>query len=228
MQYFRTGSVVFDIETIPTQNCKHIARLKEEFDKTFKVSGSLNKQKLVDLIDPKGLEHNKDLMSLSQNELIKMYEPIAAETQFDKVYRNTSFDGGLGEIISIAWMDLDRQEPFCITRSLDQSEAQLLIDFSEGINGVRCDGNRCKDIYFIGHNIAQFDLKFMWKRFVVNNVAPSFKLRINGYHGKDFYDTMLGWDGKSYGSKNKRSLDFICNALGIEGKGELERSQRRR
>lgn len=32
---------------------------------------------------------------------------------------------------------------------------------------------------------------------------------------------MIGWNGRSYGDKSKKSLDFICKSLGLPGKTNL-------
>lgn len=220
MTNYRSGALVFDLETIPAQNNDLIAQMSRDFHETFKISDSLSKDTLGKAA---GLD-DSEIKSLSKPELQAAYAPIAAEKEFDKIYRSTALDGGMGEVISIGFLDPAEGNSTALTRTLKDSESDLLAQFNESVSRVRSDGYKTKDVYFIGHNIANFDLKFLWKRLLVNNIKPCFKIPINGWHGKDFYDTMLGWNGKSYGSKDKKSLDFVCKALGMEGKGDIDGS----
>ena len=70
---------------------------------------------------------------------------------------------------------------------------------------------------FIGHNLAKFDLPFIWKRSVINNVPTCKGVKWNdAKHGYSCYDTMTAWAG--YG--NRISADNLCKLLGIKGKTE--------
>lgn len=132
------------------------------------------------------------------------------DAEIENKYRNTSFDGAKGEVISIAWAVGDG-EIKCLWRGLNESEGKLLSDFFE------CLGDDIKheaEAFFIGHYISGFDLKFLFHRCVINNVKPAINIPFSGRHGKDYYDTMIGWCGY----KDKISQDNLCKALGIEGK----------
>lgn len=147
---YRSGSVVFDIETIPTQRENIIDDLSREFHKTFKISKSITKNEIGDILNL----DEETIKSNTHARLLEMYAPIAAEKSFDKLYRDTALDGGLGEIVSIGWTTINEEGPFCITRKKDESERDLIANFSENLSLVRADGFRSKEIYFIGHNIG--------------------------------------------------------------------------
>lgn len=131
------------------------------------------------------------------------------EAEIDKVYRNTSFDGSKGEVISIAWA-VENEEVRCVCRQLGESEATMLREFYDAIHA---DSN-LRIPYFVGHYISEFDLKFLFHRSVVLNVNPKFDLGNSGKHGKDYFDTMIAWAGY----KGRISQDNLCKALGIKGK----------
>jgi hypothetical protein len=70
---------------------------------------------------------------------------------------------------------------------------------------------------FIGHYITKFDLPFIWKRSVINDVKTCEGVKwVDAKHGYNCYDTMTAWAG--YG--NSISADNLCKLLGIKGKTE--------
>lgn len=127
----------------------------------------------------------------------------------EETYRKTSFDGAKGEIISIAFAAEDG-EIFCLHRGMFDSEFNMLLSFRNDLLGIL----NVRSPFFIGHNIGGFDLKFLFHRFVINNLDPKIDFRQWGKHSTQYYDTMQAWAG--YG--NRISQDNLCKALGIEGK----------
>ena len=202
--------VFFDIETVPAQSGPHSYEhyLAAEKD-SFKAPSSLTKaQACKDL----GLIGD-DAKYTSKDDAIAKWEVKFAEEKAPQVaeekWRKTSFDGGAGEVISIAWA-FDDGEILSLARQLDQSESDMISAFFEIIE-MEC-GN--KQPYFIGQYIAGFDLKFIFHRAVILGVKPNFNLPFDGRHGKDFYCTQAAWAG--YGGR--MSQDSLCKAMGIVGK----------
>lgn len=76
---------------------------------------------------------------------------------------------------------------------------------------------------FIGHYISGFDLRFIQCRAVVLGVkmphAVTFPRNPKPW-AESVFDTMTAWAGP----KDKISLDNLCKALGIEGKGDFDGS----
>ncbi len=99
-------------------------------------------------------------------------------------------------------------------------ESQLLADFAKLIDD-RCTAERLKPT-FIGHNLVEFDFRFLFQRSVVLNVKPSRYIPFSAKPWDDgIYDTMIRWSGLKAGG----SMAKICKALGIDGKGDIDGSK---
>jgi predicted PolB exonuclease-like 3'-5' exonuclease len=187
-----------DIETIPTQ------REDIKTDIRFNISAPANYTKPETIA--KWIEEN-------------------AETEFDKQYRKTALDGLLGEIVSIAWA-VEDNEPQVLFRVAGESEADLLRAFFEDLQ-LLTDKNsqRINITQWIGHYITGFDLRFIWQRCVVNQVKPTVKIPYNAKPWDDcVFDTKVEWSGTGQYS-GKSSLDALCKAFGLEGKGDIDGSK---
>ena len=202
--------VFFDIETIPAQGGEYSYENFLEAEKqNFKAPSSLTKtQACADL----GLTGN-DAKFTSKDDAIAKWEARFAEEKAPEVaedkWRKTSFDGGAGEVISIAWAVGDGQINSC-HRELGDSEELLLQNFFELLEAELGVGKA----FFVGQYIAGFDLKFLFHRAVILGVKPPFDLPFDGRHERDFYCTQIAWAG--YGGR--MSQDNLCKALGIKGK----------
>ena len=133
----------------------------------------------------------------------------AKDALIEKTYRDTSFDGSKGEIISIAWAQ-DDEDIQSVSRELGESEADMLEKFFATIRPL---GSR-RPPFFVGQYIAGFDLKFLFHRAVILGVNPMLDLPFSGRHGLQFYCTQQAWAG--FGGR--MSQDNLCKAFGIEGK----------
>ncbi len=140
----------------------------------------------------------------------------AKDAAIEEVYRKTSFDGGRGQICSIAWaIEDDNIDSYSLEPRSEYDIIELFFDRIYYHCTAREKGGPTlvRTPFFIGHNIT-FDLKFLFHRAVVLGIRPPFKLPFDGRHGKDFYCTMQAWDGY----RDRISQDNLCKALGIEGK----------
>jgi predicted PolB exonuclease-like 3'-5' exonuclease len=187
-----------DIETIPTQ------REDIKTDIRFNISAPANYTKPETIA--KWIEEN-------------------AETEFDKQYRKTALDGLLGEIVSIAWA-VEDNEPQVLFRVAGESEADLLRAFFEDLQLLTDKNSQRINIdQWIGHYITGFDLRFIWQRCVVNQVKPTVKIPYNAKPWDDcVFDTKVEWSGTGQYS-GKSSLDALCKAFGLEGKGDIDGSK---
>lgn len=118
---------------------------------------------------------------------------------FDKYYKNTCFDGSFGRILCIAYA-IDNEEVDVICYQND--EKRMLEKFW----GIAKDAN-----LFIGHNVLDFDLRFIYQRSIIHGVRPSRDLNFARYRNNPIYDTMREWTkwGGSVG------LEHLAIALGI-------------
>lgn len=136
-------------------------------------------------------------------------------------WRKTSFSGTLGEIICIGYAVGD-QEPEVVYRDLGGSEAGLLLRFFDAVNSAY-ESNNFRPPIWIGHNLIGFDLRFIWQRAVINNVKPKIHIPYDAKPwGDEVFDTLTRWTGSN---KAGGSLDKICKAFGLEGKGGIDGSK---
>jgi len=120
------------------------------------------------------------------------------KTDFDTYLRNTSFSGEFGRIFCIGYA-VDNQPAL----ALSGDEREMLENF----------WSLAKDAHlFIGHNIMEFDLRFIYKRSIINGVKPSRELNFARYRSDPIFDTMKEWE--KWGAMGV-SLHKLSIALGI-------------
>lgn len=126
---------------------------------------------------------------------------------FEEYIHSTGMDGAFGRICCLCYA-LD-SEPVV---TLSQDEPQILIKFWEVAAKV--------DL-FVGFNLMDFDLRFIYQRSVILGVKPSRTLSFARYRSDPIYDLMWEW---SKWSNTRISLDTLAKALGIPSSkgGEIE------
>lgn len=73
----------------------------------------------------------------------------------------------------------------------------------------------------VGHYVAGFDLRFIWQRCIVLGIRAPAWLPLDPKPWDDrVFDTMTAWAG----SRDTISMDNLCIALGIDGKGDVNGS----
>lgn len=140
-----------------------------------------------------------------------------AESVADEIWRKTALDGSRGELLVFGFaVDVDEQASFY--RAIDGSEGDLLQNIYDALAKIG------PKPLWIGHNITGFDLRFLWQRSVINGVKPSIQLPYDAKPWDDrVFDTMYEWAGLN--GQGRKSLDAVCKALGIEGKGDIDGSK---
>lgn len=147
---------------------------------------------------------------------IKKPESIAAwlEENADaaaaEAVAKTSFDPARGHICTIAWADDDGEIEACHARTVDQEAAVIrtFFDFIDSLSRRQ----------FVGHYVGGFDLRFILCRAVVLGVKiPRCIPRDPKPWDSVIFDTMTAWAG----ARGTISMDNLCEALGIEGKGDF-------
>jgi len=197
-------NIFLDIETLPEPN--GYERFLKEEKANFKAPKDLTKtQACADL----GLKGD-DAKYTSKDDAIRMWEERFAEEKSPEVaedkWRKTSFDGAKGQICSIAWA---KKNDDVSSITIDGfSEKEALEEFAQILKS-----DRINTYYFIGHNI-RFDLKFLYRRFVILGIDPGFKLPFDGRHKSDFYCTSEAWAGFN----QRISQKDLAEVLGFKGK----------
>lgn len=167
-------------------------------------------------------EGAKDLIEVKAPAQFKKPESIAkwieekGPAEREKLWRKQALNPNEGQILSIAW-NTGGETVCCTTNDFshdssgphETNERALIESFCEDLVGEL----KGRPPYFIGHNVP-FDLGFIWKRAIVNNIELPFTIKPHGRHGSDFFDTMQQWEG----FKGRISQDRLCKLLGIEGK----------
>jgi DNA polymerase elongation subunit (family B) len=138
-------------------------------------------------------------------------KPAAVEAAIAK----TSFDAAHGHICTIGFAFNGDPALSYHAYSLLQ-ERQILSWFFDHISTHH-------HVTFVGHYISGFDLPFILRRAVVLGVPiPQCIPRDPKPWGGQVFDTMTAWAG----TRDTISMNDLCAALGIEGKGEgLDGSQ---
>jgi len=183
----------FDIETVPTQREDII--------------------KLITLDEQSATESE----ALRIQQQYKKPETIHAHLQelaaglpgrIDEALRSTSLDGAYGEILCLGYA-FDDGPVQVLSRTLAESESTLIQQFFEELPAPSQEG-----IIWVGHNIQDFGLRFLWQRVVIHQIKIPLTLPVNDRPGMCF-DTMTEWAGRYNRAKKWPSLDKLCRVFKI-------------
>lgn len=191
-------NVYLDIETIPAQNERDIAYLREETDK--------------EIAAIKAPSNYKDEVKIAEYIAAKRAE---VEASFDERYRKTSFDGAMGQIVCIS-VAINDSDPVNIYSSGWKGSEGVIIQAFYDLIKLTYDPSRQQRPVFIGHNIINFDLRFLFQRSVMLGIKPPliipFKVKP---WDESVFDTMTAWAGAG----NRVSLAKLCKAFDLDAKG---------
>lgn len=187
-----------DIETLPTTDQEVIEELRQS------ISAPANYSK------PETIQ--------------KWMEENAANALADKIAK-TSFDGMYGSIACICYAFDDGE-----IHSVDchDGEKKMLEDFYSHVFDQTTTslhhGFATHRVVMVGHNVAAFDMPFIKHRSIINQVTP-IDCFIKAFAAKpwseEIADTMLMWSSDPH---KRGSMDRICRALGLGGKGDFDGS----
>jgi predicted PolB exonuclease-like 3'-5' exonuclease len=133
---------------------------------------------------------------------------------FDEFFKKTSFDGGFGRVLCIAYA-IDNHEVHVLCNEDEKKTLQQFWYVAGQID------------LFVGHNIMDFDLRFILQRSIVLGVKPSWNrfqelgkkpwemgkyLSFARYSNIPIFDTMMEWS--NWGSQ-KIGLEHLALALGV-------------
>jgi DNA polymerase elongation subunit (family B) len=139
----------------------------------------------------------------------------------DSADPKTALNGDFGRILCIGFADEHedgRSEEGVVgwddrTRTLSVCERDMLVEFWDRMRGFSTNLDRV-----VGHNLFDFDLKFILKRSVILGVRPTVELSFARYRNQPIFDTMYEWERWSPGSRVK--LDTLAKALGLRSSKE--------
>lgn len=157
----------------------------------------------------------KKLYAAQSGTPVEPETPEAIERGFQDYVRGTSFDGTYGRVLCIAYGIND--EPIQVLCNPDD-EKKTLQQFWDIVANI--------DI-FVGHNIMEFDLRFILQRSMILGVKPTWErfevpgkkpwemgkmLSFARYRNLPIFDTMQEW---SNWGRNAVGLEAIALAMGI-------------
>ena len=211
--------IYIDIETLRSPE-EHRLQILEDVKANFKAPTGITKgQMSKDL----GLD-DKEARFISAGDIKARWESEMAESKSADVaqdkWEKTSFNPEVAPIACICITHFENGNYKSLFFSLLEyvNEQDMLMDFHGYIETICSEhGEMIRKPNFIGHNIAKFDLPFIWKRSVINDVETVKGVKwIDAKHGYNCFDTMVAWSG--YG--NMISAGNLANLLGLTGKME--------
>lgn len=181
-------TIYLDFETCPAQN----PAVREEIAAT---------------IEPPG--------NISKAETIAAWHAEKKPSVIEEAWRKTSFDGTCGHIC-VAGIAFDDEPPTPLYfDAWHEREAALLSSLFELIN-TRIEQRPNVRPTFVGHNIIDFDFRFLFQRAVMLGIRPSRYIPFSAKPWDDnVFDTMVRWSG----TKDRVKLDKLAKAMGLQLKG---------
>jgi DNA polymerase elongation subunit (family B) len=127
----------------------------------------------------------------------------------------SALDGNFGRLLCIGFSDED-----------DLGYAEGVIGWDDEANRFTGDERRMLEEFWgrmrgfrpsvdrvVGHNVFDFDLKFLLKRSIILGVRPTVELSFARYRNRPIFDTMREWECWSHCTRV--SLDTLALALGL-------------
>lgn len=184
-----------DIETIPSQSSEVHAALAEK------------------------ITHPGNI---SKPESIAAWEAEKKPALVKEAIAKTALDGSAGHICCIGWaFDDELVKSWSLLDDFDETE--VLSGFFEAA-GKRVSGGLSIPPIIVGHNVASFDIRFIWQRAIVLGVrVPNWFPRNPKPWDRDVFDTMFAFS-QSNRPNETIGLDRLCKALGIPGKDDIDGS----
>ena len=203
------NKIPLDIETIPGQAAAVLEALRADAE--------------AEKAECRAPGNYKDPEKIAAN-IAEQHAAIDAAVM--EKWRKTSFDGAYGQIAVVSFA-IDGGEPVKVYRDDWQApgaETGLLEELRDTMH-ERLNPKTELAAQIIGHNVSAFDLRFLVQRSIILGVKPHPVLAraaaCKPWETDRVFDTMVQWAGVG----NRISLDKLCKALGLPGKGEIDGSK---
>ena len=209
-------TIYIDIETLRSPE-SHRLEILTDVKANFKAPTGITKGTMAaDL----GLS-DKDAKFTSAGDMKIIWEKEMSATKSADVaqekWEKTSFDPTVASIACICICYVEDNTIYNQVFDIEkQTEAEMLAMFHNKINEICSrNGAQIRKPNFIGHYITKFDLPFIWKRSVINNVKTCESVKwVDARHGVNCFDTLTAWSG--YG--NSISMDRLAEILNLQRK----------
>ncbi|SEQ85731.1 ribonuclease H-like domain-containing protein [Neolewinella agarilytica] len=161
--------------------------------------------------------------------VLKRYgEELTEEEKADSYVDKAAIYAEFGKIVCISvgavYRDKDKRLKIRLKSFADRDEKKLLEDFNAMLDQYYGDTNRQ---FICGHNIKEFDVPYMCRRMIINQLPLPKMLQITGkkpWETNHLLDTMALWKFGDY--KSYTSLKLLAGALGFPTpKDDIDGSQ---
>ena len=161
----------------------------------------------------------KYLWKLKSKSVLRKYDEEITEEEAAEAYKDKAgIYAEFGKIVCISvgivGRNPDTKELFVRLKSFaSEDEAELLRDFSQMVNQYY---NNINTHYFCGHNIREFDMPYICRRLLINQLPLPNSINIAGkkpWETKHFLDTLELWKFGDY--KNYTSLKLLAAVFGF-------------
>ena len=149
-------------------------------------------------------------LSESSSDLFALAEVQEQAQKENKLYEKSIFDGTFSRIVCIGLLIFsDTMVPQGAVAWYGRNEQELLRQFWVRLREIRPS-------LFITHNGLGFDLPFLKKRSIIQQVRPSLDISLARFRTEPVYDTMAVWS--NWDSRGWVKLDVLARALNVAGK----------
>lgn len=190
IDHIKIESILFlDVECVPEKPSY------AELDETFQSLWAIKARSIL----------RKKAEELTEEDIVAVYERAGIYAEFGKIV-----------CISVGFVMRDKESgKLCVRLKsfADDDEKKLLTDFCELL---RQHYNNPSTHHICGHNIKEFDIPYICRRLVINQLEFPALLRIHGkkpWELNHFLDTMTFWKFGDF--KNYTSLKLLAAALGF-------------
>jgi predicted PolB exonuclease-like 3'-5' exonuclease len=135
---------------------------------------------------------------------------VKGEAATEEEIKKLSLDSITSRIVAIALAKFDQNSnPKESTVLYGEDEAKILDAFWKFLE-------KPAPVQLVAHNGLTFDLPFIWRRSVIQNVRPSKQFNLARYRTDTIYDTMQLW--ANWNIRDYVGLDRLSAALGLGAK----------
>ncbi|MDD5396904.1 MAG: ribonuclease H-like domain-containing protein [Candidatus Moranbacteria bacterium] len=139
--------------------------------------------------------------------------PQFDQEKFDEFVSKTNFDGAFGRILCIGYAVDDEPAQNFYNENNEKETLQQFWHLVDAISSApRNPQYPDYDLLFVGHNVMDFDLRFIYQRSIVLGVKPAYDLNFARYRSYPVFDTMKEWVKWANSSV---SLDYLAYALDV-------------
>lgn len=153
-------------------------------------------------------EAKKEMLRELYERKIKKNQANGTTQTFEEYLEATGLDGAFGRICCISYAMDDGP-----VQSLSGDEKEMLTKFWGAARGVEL---------FVGFNVMDFDLRFIYQRSVIFGVKPTQQLNFAKFRSNPIYDVMHEWS--RWSNLGRTSLHGLAKALGLQSskEGDIE------